>query len=634
MDLGLGGGNFADKTYQFEVKDATVNAEGLPIFWWPYLAGDTSKNEIPLRTLRVSNSKTYGLSLLTDWDIFGLAGQHAPDGVRATLNLDYFEKRGPAGGVESVWTTEEDHGLLHSYIMEDHGTDRLGRDRENVMPTKETRGWVSARDQRDLGDGWKLQLEGSYISDPTFLEQFFRNVYDTGKEQETSIYLKKQGETDSISLLGKFNLMDFTTTAGQVDDQFMTEKAPEFKYWRIGDSLLDVFTYYSETSASNLRMDITDFTPDQLRLQPDFLGAPAAVTPSDQSYRAFYKSLGWTTGSVLRGDTRHELDLPLQLGDVKVTPYVAGRLTAWDTGFPEDEGGSTTRVWGGGGVRSAMQFWHVYDDAQSMFLDVHRLRHVIEPQFNVFAGGSNIQRSELQPFDRDVEGISTASGTQLAINQKWQTQRGTEGHMRTVDWIVLNLNWNQFYNKDKANSTNVNDPANPTTLFYPQTPVRGMYFMSRPELSLAQDSIGGDWVWRAGEKVRFMGDFNYSLQSTQLEQASAGVAVDQSKTLSYFLGNRYIQRLNTDEWTLGIDYQLTSKYELLFTESYDIQKGTNILSSATLMRKLPRLTVAFTATYDANNADTTFMFTAWPEGFPQAGVGNMKGTQLDGRSQQ
>jgi hypothetical protein len=158
--------------------------------------------------------------------------------------------------------------------------------------------------------------------------------------------------------------------------------------------------------------------------------------------------------------------------------------------------------------------------------------------------------------------------------------------------------------------------------------------MSRPELSLAQDSINADWVWRAGERVRLMGDANYSLESGRLEQASAGMAIDQSKTLSYFIGNRYVGLLDTDEWTFGVDYQLTSKYELLFTETYDIQAKANILTSVTLIRKFPRLTTAFTVTNDANNSDTTFMFTAWPEGFPQGGVGNMKGTQLEGRSQE
>jgi hypothetical protein len=251
---------------------------------------------------------------------------------------------------------------------------------------------------------------------------------------------------------------------------------------------------------------------------------------------------------------------------------------------------------------------------------VHRLRHVIEPQFNVFAGTTNVTRGELQPFDRDVEGISGASGVQLSLNQKWQTKRGPEGRRHDVDWIVLNVTYNQFWNRDKANQD---------SLFFPMESRRGYYFMSRPELSLTANSVNVDWTWRIGERVRFMGELDYSLDSGNLEQAAAGLAIDQAENLSYFFGNRYIGALTTDEWTFGLDYQITKKYELLVAESFDVRAGTNILTSVTLLRRLPRFIAAVTVTYDANNADTSILFTAWPEGFPDAGFGNRTGSRTD-----
>ncbi len=42
---------------------------------------------------------------------------------------------------------------------------------------------------------------------------------------------------------------------------------------------------------------------------------------------------------------------------------------------------------------------------------------------------------------------------------------------------------------------------------------------------------------------------------------------------------------------------------------------------------MPRFNMAATITYDANNADTSFVFTAWPEGFPDMGFGE-RGVQL------
>jgi hypothetical protein len=625
---GLGpNGLAASKDWEFAVAGASINVQGMPIFWWPFLAGDTSQLDIPLRTIRVGNSRNYGMSLLMDWDLFGLAGVKAPQGMRADLTIDYFGKRGPAGGIQSEWNTPDDHGSIRSYALLDGGSDWLGWARGKVLPTQEERGWITARDRHDFGDGWTLQIEGAYVTDPTFAEAYFQREFDVGKEHDTSVFLDKRGSTDDFSFLVKYNLMDFTVTADRIDEQYTTNKLPELKYWRIGDSLLDLFTYYSETSIANVQMDITNFTPERLGHTPvpsdtdgPFLGAPANRVPALSTYRDYYRSLGWTTAAIVRGDTRQEIHLPLRLGDIKVTPFLAGRATWWNTDFADDTGDSTTRLWGGGGLRSSVQFWKVYNDVDSDFFDIHRLRHVIEPQFNIYAGASSVARNQLQPFDRDVEGITGASGTQLAINQKWQTKRGEPGHQRDVDWIVLNLSWNQFWNQDQTDTRN---------LFYPAPPARGFFFMSRPDLSLATSSINLDWTWRLGERVRFLGDLNYSLDTGSLEQLAAGIAVDQTENLSYFFGNRYIGQLKTDEWTFGLDYQITKKYELLVAESFDVRRGTNILTSVTLLRRLPRFIAAVTVTYDANNADTSILFTAWPQGLPDAGFGNRTGSRTD-----
>ena len=56
---------------------------------------------------------------------------------------------------------------------------------------------------------------------------------------------------------------------------------------------------------------------------------------------------------------------------------------------------------------------------------------------------------------------------------------------------------------------------------------------------------------------------------TAWNRASAGLAVDQTNTLSYFLGTRYVNSLNTNQVTVAMDYQLTQKYRLIATESFD-----------------------------------------------------------------
>ncbi len=595
--------------YEYKAKDTTLNVRGVPIFYWPMLAGDTSKNDIPLRKISFGVSKSYGMSIMTDWDIFGLMGKKEPSGVNAGLSLDYFGKRGPGGGVNASWKDDDHHGLLRSYAILDQGQDRLGRDRTDLEPEDTLRGRVTAREQWKASDELTLSLQASYLTDPNFVEQFFRNEFDTDSEPETSAYLKWQRETQALTFLAKYTLFDFTATADQIDDQFTTNKIPEVKYWRIGDSVLDMFTYYSESGLANMNMNFSKFTPDELGLNGAILSLPASLSPASTKFKDYYKSIGWRDDFVVRADSRHELTMPLQIGDAKIAPYVSGRVTAWDQSFPETESGSTVRAWGSAGVRSSMQFWKVYEDVHSTFWDLHRMRHVVEPQFNMFVAGTSEDRKDLQPYDRDVEQISSASGTQLTLHQKWVTKRGGPGAWRNVDWLVVDVSLNNFYNKDK------------TGMFFTGLPVRGMYMPSRPELSLVQDSITVDATWRVGERARILAEMNYGLNDGEVEHLATGLAVDQTDSLSWFIGNRYVADLKSDEWTIATVYKLTRKYTVMAAQSYDFSANQNILSSLTLMRKLPRFNTALTLTYDTNANDTSVIFSMWPEGLPQANVG-------------
>ena len=175
------------------------------------------------------------------------------------------------------------------------------------------------------------------------------------------------------------------------------------------------------------------------------------------------------------------------------------------------------------------------------------------------------------------------------------------GNWRNVDWLVVNVQASMFWHQS--------DTGN----FFLGIRCAAWRSSAGRTCRLIRDSINADMTWRAGEWSRFLAEASYNMDDSRLETFAEGIAIDQSPDLSYFFGNRYIRQLDTDEWTIGMNYALTRKYSFLAVESYDTGQKNNVLSSFTLLRKLPRFNMAATVTYDANQDDTTFIASMWPE---------------------
>jgi LPS transport system D len=614
-----------NNNYAFTATGTTLNAFGAPLFYWPYLAGTTEQQPTPLKSINVGYSDIFGATIRTDWDPLQLAGIQEPKNVTTDWNLDELSKRGPATGLDTRYNLGTSQGFLNSYIMYDDGTDNLGVNRDNIPLDSHLRGFVSGREQQQLNDQWTIALSASYISDPNFLEQYFQNEYATAPEQETSVYIKQQNQNEAFSVLGTWNLNRFVANADLEEDEFATQKYPEIQYLRNGDKLFGLLTYYGNSTGGVLDDKFSDATPAERALQLQFPGP--GITPNE-SFSQYYLQNGWTDQSIARFDSRQELDLPLAAGPLEFTPFVTGRITYWDTDFPvqnNSPSGGTTRAWGSVGVRSTATFWRTYENVDSNFFDVHGLRHIIQPEVDVFASGSNVQEGYLQPYDRDVEGITDASGAQIALHQIFQTKRGRPGQEETVDWITFDVDADMFWN----NHENPNAPFNPANPMYAGAPFAtsdfgqpliGYYDFTEPELSQVADSINADLVWKAGSNVSFLADESYNMDEEKVVQIDSGVAVDQSPSLSYFLGNRYIGPLDSDQWTGSVNYALSEQYALSMTQSYDFSLKHNILSELTIVRHLPRLYAAITLGYDADSGNTALFVSIWPAGYPSYGI--------------
>jgi hypothetical protein len=599
----------------FDAENNVFKSFHVPLFYWPWAAGSMTEKGFPLREILIGSSRGFGPGIRTTWGFFESIGRVPPKDLDVQYHLDYFGDRGPGVGLDIDYgggfvteTTKEPWNFLgdvKTYATWDHGEDRLGRDRRRVEPDDEFRYKFEWQHQHFFPQDWQLQLRAGFSSDPTFMEEWFERDFNEGLPQEVAAYLKRQRQTEALTLLVSYQHNNFVSIADDLQENFEVERLPELGYYRIGDSLLDdKLTLFSANTFSGLHFDRSSATYAEMGFRP-------GIDPFPADLPAGFPSLGTTgiTNDVTyRADMRQELDYPFNAGQFRVVPYVVGRYTGY-TDSPDDD--AKNRVFVAAGARVTTAFWKVDDTAYSNFFDIHRVRHVIEPELNLFTSCSSVERDELFNYDEPIDAINDISAVQLALRQRWQTKRGGPGKWRSVDFFTLNVEMNLFSNKPDNTFVDPNTGAviDSTKVF------RGLYFASDPEASIARNSVNVDSLWRVSDNTAVLTDFYYNLDAMAVSSTSIGVAVQRDTRLAYFVGTRYIGELNSTIATFAFNYDLSAKYALRFVESVNLSDRQNQDTSVSLVRKFDKFFMIFTFYYDAVNDEQGFRFGLFPEGF-------------------
>ncbi len=559
---------------RFRMYNSTLNVEGSPIAYWPYQQGDFRRSETAIRGARVGYSDDFGASFQTQWYLFNLLGLDAPEGFDATLHTDYFSERGPATGIDLDYEREDSLGLFRSYYINDHGEDDLGGFRDEVEPDTDNRGRLLWRHRQYLPGDWELSFELSYISDPSFLEEYREDEFDEGKEQETLLYLKKQQDNWVFALTAQWRILDFTT---------QTERLPDMGFWWLGEPVGEFATFYNES-----RLGLLRYRPDNRRL---FDGQKFR---SDNTGR---------TGVVPRGDTRNEIDVPLDLGPVRVVPFGMVRGTAWEDS-PRDS--ALGRIFGSYGLRGSTYFHRTFPEVKSKLLDVNGIRHIIKPDVTAWASHSNVDSNEVTPFDEGIEDIDEFDGATVGLRQRWQTRRGRPDDYRVVDWIVLDVEMGAFNEAQGFEIT------------------RGDAFGWRPENSISRNFVNADFMYRISDATALLSDANWDLNDGELDQYNVSFAVERTPRFSYFVGWRYLREIDSSLVGVGGSYQISKKHRIVVREAFDIEEGKTLEFAVTYIRKFPRWYVATTFELDKAEDDFGISISAWPEGLPQATLGSRR----------
>lgn len=592
-------GTASKSSYDAQMNDVRLKMYDKTIFYWPFVRSNLQRPDIPLKSVHAGYDSRWGATLETRYYLSRLLGLREPEGVEGTSMLDYYSRHGIGSGMEIDYERENYFGKLVGYMIDDSGEDRLGRDesRRNLEPPRDLRGRFHWQHRQFLPYDWQLTTEIGYVSDANFLEAYYRDEFNLDKEQETLVHLKRIEDNWGLAFLGKWRINDF-------DNQL--EELPSAEFHWTGQSLLDdKLTFYSDNLLGRFRQ----------RLASD------SSSIVSQDFFTF-------------GSTRNEIDMPMAIGTTKLVPFVAGTV-AYDNGggFYTDLDGtideSKDNVFlGEAGVRASLQpYWKVFPDVKSQLWDLNQLRHIISPYFTA------VGFAESDPVieQRDV--------VNAGISQRLQTKRGSGANERTVDWMRLDtdITWVSDSGDTSAGPDRFiwNKPFIPLlnrfSTMVPQQDRRGGNI-----LGPSRNSFCADYIWRLSDTFAVLSDMNFDIQSGVVQQFDAGLSHMRWPNLSYYIGSRYLRRVEvldekgSNAFVFAATYVIDPRYTLVFSQQFDFDYGANVRSDITLIRRYHRIYWGITYSMDESLDSHAIVFSLWPEGVPQLGIGSSRYMGLGG----
>lgn len=591
----------SERTY-IDARGITMRARGVPFFFWPRYRGDPS--EFPLRDLRVENSNASGAAIRTQWNLYSLLGLSRSDTTDANLLLDYYFDRGPAVGADVSWRDVRTRGHLFTYLVaDDTGTDLL-KSGAKVDRDGGARGMITADQRWKIDDRWTITAEASYIGDPAFIDAFFEREGETRREFTTQLLLSRRDENTLLNIQAKGNLNDFLANEYLLLSQgYSVNKLPEITYFRQGDDLLEeiapgLLTWTSEYRAGRMALSFDESFARERGLRGDAGAQRAFGVNANQRIAQRLHREGYTEQYVGRLDTRHELASQLAAGPVFVTPFVVGRVTAYDNEFasfsPDED--DNMRLWGSVGVRIATTFHRIDESVHSRFFDLNEIRHIVEPGVTFVQSGTNIKARDLPVYDDSVESLVEGGQARVGVRQTWQTKRGKGRRQYVAD--VLRLDTDVVFASGDVDL---------------QSPIRRFYD-PRPELSQPGNYLDNSVIWQTTDALAVTAHHIYDFDSSKAQRWSVGMLIDHGPAFSAFAEMRTIASQDARNFDIGAQYQLTPKYTVGAVSSYNFRSNDFQSVSFTILRRSAAVLFGADVNYDTITGDTSIGFLIRPVG--------------------
>lgn len=578
-------------------RNAFIKIWDVPVFYLPYLQGDARDPLGPIEAINAGFSNIFGGQFgltLNTWDMLGL---QPLDNTKWRFDLDYLSKRGPGLGTDYSYLAKDifnvpgtTSGGLRVWGINDTGTDVLGGGRGANDDHPEYRGRASWRQFTETPFGFSLQANMQLLSDQNFLEQYFKNEFDTDPVQTTHIYARQNlGYNVAAGLIGQVNVRDWAT-----DTQWL----PKADFWVTGQTFFDVITYSSQVGAGYGQLQLSN-VPEPY------------VSPTD------------VASSAGRFHWMQEAAVPFSMGALRVVPYIKGDLAYYTADINPDNGGMG-RAWGGPGVRASIPFSALFPEAQNDLFNINGLNHKAVFGVNYLYAGSTAPYTNFAQFDRlnddatdqalrDIRVklpiYNPAYGTilatsplydpttyairrtldnrydtldavqvfQLDLMQRLQTKRGFPGSQHVVDWMVLDLSASAF-------------------------PEQSQNFGS------SWAFLQYDFLWNIGDRTSLVSSGWLDPIDNGAQVVGVGAYFNRSDRTSLFLGYRQIEPVGSKPITAGVTYTFSPKYAISAFTSYDVGTQLALANSLIFSRtgKDAQINLGFTYNAMQNNFGFTF----------------------------
>lgn len=596
-----------DKTF-LVAENNFVSVGNLPILYWPWMATEVSADRsLYLRYLKFGHDKALGTQILTSWNLYQILGmtKTRPEGTSWDLNLDYLSRRGFGHGTtfqyerDSIfgWNTRA-VGTLNYYGISDRGRDNLGYGRRSLEHPHKYRYRGIWKHRQELGaldcglglcdnccirDGWTFTGQFGKSSDRNYLPQFFEEEWNTSSNPITSLELKRTVNNRSLSFMGSFRTDKFYT---------QTSWLPRFDHYWLGQALGESpFVWYEHTKVGFAQFRVADAPYDVA--DRDLFRYLDWELATDSANNDVYNSSRLQRDSLVFS-TRHEIDLPIQAGPLKATPYALGEYGFWGRGVDRK---NISRVYGQLGVRLNLPIWKVdtdvesktwyvngvahkmnlvadfsYTDASKNFDDLVLFDQIDDFQIEDFRrrysvttfAGKGAGFSDAIPLRFDeryyairsglLEGNVTSPSTELvdeqmlvrlAWNNRWQTKRGPADARRVVDWITFNAGIN-------------------------------LYPKNRHNFGKVPGFIDFDATWQVGDRFAVLSSGLYDVWGTGQKITRLGVQRRRPGLSSCYLGiDRLDGPIDSTYLNFGLTYRTSERWGLGFSNSYDLSEGIN-----------------------------------------------------------